>query len=60
MGLCIVCTDSSKNTGRPKKAKPFGVVKHIIAVATKDNNVNVNKILCSDTLNQAYLDGKIN
>ena len=60
MGVCIVCVDASKNTGRPQNAKPFGVVKHIIAVSMKDSAGVPNAIFCSDTLDEAYFTGKIN
>jgi len=60
MGVCIVCTDSSKNTGRPVNAKPFGTLRHILAVSFKDSTGAINAILAGDDLNPAYFTDKIN
>lgn len=60
MPVCIICNDSSKNTGRPKDAKPFGVVQQLFAVAIKADDGTENVILSGDTFDQTFLDGKIN
>jgi len=60
MPVCIICNDSSKNTGRPKDAKPFGVVQQLFAVAIKADDESENKILAADTFDQTFLDAKIN
>lgn len=58
--VCIICNDSSKNTGRPKDAKPFGVVQQIFAVSIKADDGTENVILEADTFDPAFLTAKLN
>lgn len=60
MPVCIICNDSSKNTGRPVDAKPFGVVEQLFAIAIKADDGTENVILAADTFDQTFLDDKIN
>lgn len=60
MPVCIICNDSSKNTGRPKDAKPFGVVQQIFAVSIKADDGSENVILAADTFDPAFLTAKLN
>lgn len=60
MGVCIICNDPSKNTGRPVDAKPFGVVGQMLAVALNADDGTEFEIDLSADFDQAALDAHIN
>lgn len=60
MSLFCSCATSPANTGYPSSQDIIAVGVKLIFVPTFDKDGNRNHIAATDTIDQAYLDGKIN
>ncbi len=59
MEFCA-CNDSILNTGTPNKQRVVASGVKLIAVRMKADDGTLNQILATDTIDQAYVDAKIN
>lgn len=54
------CADGANNTGQPNCVDVFARSKYLIMVQTRQNDGTLNSILPSDTIDQTFVDGKVN
>lgn len=54
------CADGANNVGQPNCVDVFARSKYLIFVQTRQNDGTLNSIAPTDTINQLFLDGKVN
>lgn len=57
--ICL-CDQGIGNTGLPQGVKAPKQLSYLIMVSTLDGDGNKNKIECTDTIDQAYIDARLN